>query len=155
MNGNQAAGWLRGARLPLLAAAIGALGGCANAPAIKNPLAVGGVDPDSSVHAEVEAAMHAPGAMPHFSQVPVTPTDIRSIPAWRAAVVDEWAVKRKTEKEAAAIPFTLANTEEWAERTRAKIPASQAVPPTADAAAQIEAFAATERSRATPPPPPQ
>jgi hypothetical protein len=142
-------------RLALLLAAAGALGGCANMNMPANPLAAGGVNRDSTVHAEVEAAMRAPGSMPHFSQVPVMPTDVRSIPAWRTAVVDEWAVKRKTEKEAAAIPFTLANTEEWAERTRAKIPASQAVPPATDAAAQIEAFATTERSRATPPPPPQ
>jgi hypothetical protein len=154
MNRMKAAEQLHRARLPILLAAIGAMGGCANAPAM-NPLAIGGVDRDSTVHAEVEAAMRTPGSMPHFSQVPAMPTDVRAVPAWRTAVVDEWAVKRRTEKEAAAIPFTLANTEQWAERTRAKIPASQAVPPSPDAAAQIEAFAAAERSRATPPPPPQ
>jgi hypothetical protein len=130
------------------------LGGCVHAPAM-NPFAVGGVNPDSTVQAEVVAAMHAPGTTPHFSQVPVIPTDVRPVPAWRTAVVSEWTQKRRVEREAAAIPFTLANTEEWAQRTRAKIPARQMTPPTVDAASQIEAFASGARARATPPPPPQ
>jgi hypothetical protein len=152
--------WMQAARrarrigFPLWATMATSLGGCANAPAL-NPLAVGGVNPDSTVQAEVVAAMNAPGTAPHFSQVPIVPSDVRPVPAWRAAVVSEWSQKRRTEKEAAAIPFTLANVEEWAQRTRAKIPAGQTTPPSAQDAAQIEAFAASERARATPPPPPQ
>jgi hypothetical protein len=156
MDSMQAARRTRRLGFLLWAAAAISLSGCAGARApAMNPFAVGGVNPDSTVQAEVVAAMHAPGAAPHFSQVPVIPTDVRPVPAWRAAVVSEWATKRRTEKEAAAIPFTLANTEEWAQRTRAKIPASQLTPPSAQDAAQIEAFATAERARATPPPPPQ
>ena len=144
-----------GASLPLLAAAALGLAGCVHAPPITNPLAAGGVNPDSTVSAETVAATHAPGPYPHFSQVPVVPTDVRPVPQWRAAVVSEWRQKTHTERVAAAIPFTLANTEEWAQHTRAKIPANQTTPPATDAATQIEAFAAAKRAQATPPPPPQ
>lgn len=122
-----------------------------------NPLAVGGVNPESTVSAEVVASQHAPGPYPRFSQVPPPPTDVRSVPDWRTAVVSEWGRKRKTEREAAALPFTLANTdtEAWAERTRAKIPASERSQPAPSVSDQAEAYAASQRARATPPPPPQ
>jgi hypothetical protein len=151
----QAARRLRGAGFPVSMAIVTAIGGCAHAPMLTNPLAAGGVNRESSVSAEVTAATHAEGSFPRFSQVPAIPTDVRPAPAWRTAVVSEWGQKRQTERQAAAIPFTLANTEAWAQRTRAKIPASQTTPPAPDAASQIEAFAAAERARATPPPPPQ
>jgi hypothetical protein len=144
-----------GGSLVLLAATALGLAGCVHAPPITNPLAAGGVNPDSTVSAETVAATHVPGAYPHFSQVPVVPTDVRPVPQWRTAVVTEWQQKTHTERVASAIPFTLANTEEWAQHTRAKIPANQTTPPATDAATQIEAFAASERARATPPPPPQ
>ncbi|HEX4180127.1 MAG TPA: hypothetical protein VHY32_05005 [Caulobacteraceae bacterium] len=120
-----------------------------------SPLAAGGVNPDSTVSAETVAVAHAPGAYPHFTQVPAIPTDVRPVAAWRTAVVGEWHVKTRTERDAAAIPFTLTETEDWAQRTRKKIPVGQTTPPALDAAQQIEAFAAAERARATPPPPPQ
>jgi hypothetical protein len=148
----QAAGAGRAAGLSLLTAA--ALAGCANAPNL-NPMAAADVTQNSTVAADVTAARHIQGSYPHFSQVPVIPTDVRAVPAWREAVVTEWNQKRKTEREAAALKFTLANTEEWAQRTRAKIPSGQTTPPALDTADRIEAFATTERARATPPPPPQ
>ena len=151
----QAARRLRGASVLSSMAIASAIGGCAHAPMMTNPLAAGGVNRESSVSAEVTAAMNAQGTTPRFSQVPVIPTDVRPVTAWRAAVVSEWSQKRQTERQAAALPFTLANTEAWAQRTRAKIPAGQTTAPKPDAAAQIEAFAASERARATPPPPPQ
>jgi hypothetical protein len=150
----QAARRWRGARFPVLSAMALGLTGCMHAP-IVNPFAAGGVNPDSTVAAETVAVSRAPGAFPRFTQVPAVPTDVRPIADWRTAVVGEWRVKTKTEHEAAAIPFTLANTEDWAQRTRKKIPADQTVPPAVSATQQIEAFAATERARATPPPPPQ
>jgi hypothetical protein len=130
------------------------LSACAATP-VRNPFVAGGVNPDSSVSAEVVAATHAPGSYPRFSQIPIVPTDVRPVPAWRAAVVSEWGQKRQTEHQAAAIPFTLANTEAWAQKTRSKIPANQTTPSSPDVPASIEAFAASERARATPPPPPQ
>jgi len=159
MNWLQAAGRVHGAGRPLLAGTALALAGCVHVPAPNvaavNPFAVSGVNPDSPVSAEVVAASHAPGPYPHFSQVPALPTDVRTVPAWRTAVVSEWRDKRQTEREAAAIPFTLANSEAWAQRTRAKIPSAETSQPTPNVAAQSEAFAAAERARATPPPPPQ
>ena len=150
----QVARRIRGAGLPLLAAGALCLAGCAHTAAV-NPFAVGGINPDSTVAAEVNAASHANGSYPRFAQIPALPSDVRTIPAWRTAVVSEWGTKRKTEREAAALPFTLANTEEWAQRTRAKIPSGEQSGPTPNVSAQIEAFAAAERARATPPPAPQ
>ena len=130
------------------------MAGCVQMPDL-NPFAVGGVNRQSGVAAEVEAANHAPGSYPRFSQIPTVATDVRSVPAWRSAVIYEWGQKRQTEREAAAIPFTLANTEAWAQRTRAKIPSDERSQPTPNVSEQTEAFAAAERARATPPPPPQ
>jgi hypothetical protein len=118
-------------------------------------MAAADVTQNSTVAAEVTSSRHTPGPYPHFSQVPIIPTDVRAVPAWREAVVTEWNQKRKTEREAASLKFTLANSEEWAERTRSKIPSSQTTPPAPDTADRIESFAATARARATPPPPPQ
>ena len=154
MNWLQAARHVRGARLPLLAGVALTLTGCAHTAAM-NPFAVSGVNPDSTVAAEVNAASHMSGPYPHFSQIPALPTDVRTVPAWRTAVVTEWRDKRQTEREAAALPFTLANSEDWAQRTRLKIPPGERSQPTPTAAAQSEAFAAAVRARATPPPPPQ
>jgi hypothetical protein len=131
-----------------------ATSGCAMGTAV-NPFTGGAINPDSSVAAEVAAASRAPGPYPRFSQVPAVPTDVRPVPAWRNAVIGEWADKRQTEHEAAALAFTLGETESWAETRRAKIPSNELSGPAADAAGQSEAWAAAERARATPPPPPQ
>jgi hypothetical protein len=154
MNGLYAARRIRSVGLLCAAGAAMLTAGCANMRTV-NPLEAGGVNPDSTVSAEVVAATRAPGPYPRFSQIPPPSTDVRSVPDWRAAVVSEWGRKRQTEREAAAIPFTLANTEAWAERTRAKIPASERSQPAPSVAEQTEAYAAGQRARATPPPPPQ
>ena len=160
MNWLQAARRVRGAGFPLYAGAplcagmALALAGCAQTSAL-NPLKVGGVNPDSTISAEVNAVSRAPGPYPRFSDIPALSTDVRPVPAWRTAVVTEWGEKRQTEREAAAIPFTLANSEAWAEKTRAHMPLSETSQPVPNVATQSEAFAAAERARATPPPPPQ
>jgi hypothetical protein len=137
-------------------AAATAMAGCVHMPNA-NPLAAGGINPDSTVAAEVAAVSHAPGSYPRFAEIPSLPTDVRPVPAWRTAVITEWGQKRKTEHEAAALPFTLNNTstEAWAEKTRRRIPQSETMQPAPDATQQSEAFAAAERARATPPSPPQ
>jgi hypothetical protein len=150
----QAAKRLRRVGLPLSFGAAAMSAGCVHMPSM-NPFAAGGIDPKSPVAAEVVAATQVEGGYPRISQTPVVPSDVRPVPAWRDAVLSEWREKRKTEREAAALPFTLANTEDWAQHTRAKIPRNQTTPPSQDGATQIEAFAAAERARATPPPPPQ
>ncbi len=159
MNWLQVARRMRVAGLLLSAGAAMLTAGCIDMRVMDtramNPLAAGGVNPDSTISAEVVAAQHAPGPFPRFSQVPPPSTDVRTVPEWRAAVVSEWNRKRQTEREAAALPFTLANTEAWAERTRAKIPANERSQPAPSMADQTESYAAGQRARATPPLPPQ
>lgn len=119
-----------------------------------NPLASGPIDPHSAVAADVRAAERAPGAYPRLSALPATPTDIRPVSAWRQAVLTELAQKAQTEREAAAIPFTLKGSDAWAAQTRARVSPGEAHGAPADAADQAEAFAAAQRARATPPPSP-
>jgi hypothetical protein len=121
----------------------------------KNPFALGGVDPASPVAAEVREASASPGSFPKFQDIPAMPTDVRSAPAWKAAVLDETTLKRQTEAEAAAIPFTLAGTDAWATTTRARVQPQFSQQAPADARAQAEAFAAQAAARATPPPAPK
>jgi hypothetical protein len=137
------------------AALAGVAGALACAQASANPFTFGPIDPSSPVAADVRAAEHAPGPYPKFSTVPAPPKDVRPVSAWREAVYDTWALKKKTEADAAAIPFTLTgkDTSAWVSQQLAKIPSSETAPPAADAAAQSEAFAAAKRARATPPPP--
>jgi hypothetical protein len=145
----------RNARVRLCASVAMAamLGGCATGA--KSPFALGGVDPTSPVAAEVRAASASPGPYPRFVEIPPVPKDVRTAPAWRAAVLDEMSLKRETEANAAAIPFTLAGTEAWADKTRARVLPEYSQQAPADARAQAEAFAAQQAARATPPPAPK
>lgn len=147
---------MRLARLALGLAAAAAVAGCAGTSRL-NPMGAGGVDATSPVAADIRAAQHAPGHYPKFSQIPPIPKDVRPDTAWRDSVAATWALKRQTEAEAAAIPFTLTvgDAQAWAATELAKIPPAEMTPPQADATRQAEAFAATQRARATPPPPPQ
>ena len=143
-------------RFPRLAVclAIPALvSGCAGAPGEKM-FALGGVDSNSAVAAEVTAATQEPGRYPRLNRIPAAPTDVRPASAWKAAVDTEWAEKKQLEASAAAIPFTLNNTEAFAATSRARISPELAQPAPADAEAQAQAFADAERARATPPPKP-
>jgi hypothetical protein len=140
------------ARTLLVAFAAGGASACAN-----NPLALGKIDQTSPVAADVAAAQRAPGPYPSFSRIPPVPTDVRPARAWRVSVYDTWGLKRRTEAEASAIPFVLVpgEAEGWAAAERAKIPAAEMIAPSSDASEQAEAFAAAQRARATPPPPPK
>ena len=142
------------ARPIAVAGLCGLLGACANMPSV-SVLAPGGVDPHSSVAAEVAAASQAPGPYPRFSQIPTMPKDVRPDTEWRQDVVSVWTAKRQLDAEARALKFTLTNTEGWAVAERAKINPADAAPPPLDATLDAETFAAAERARATPPPPPK
>jgi hypothetical protein len=131
----------------------GVAGGCSQIPNDKM-FAFGGVDPNSKVAADVEAAEHTPGPYPKISKIPPMPTDLRTTAAWKAAVDSEQAAKRQLETTAAAIPFTLNNTEGYAASTQARINPALAIQAPADAQAQAEAYAAAQAARATPPPKP-
>ena len=127
------------------------LGGCVDLPKA-NPFAGGPVDSRSAVASQTTTASGQTGPLPRFSDIPAVPTDVRPASAWRTAVTTELAVKRQTEAAAAAVPFSLANTQTWAAAERAKIPAREMIEPNGDNAAQTEAYANAQRARATPPP---
>ena len=138
-------------RAPLWGATTLALVGCAGL----NPFVAGRIDPNSPIAAEVAAASRSPGRYPKLTNLPPVPTDVRSAEQWRVAVVSEQALGRRTEQEAAAIPFTLSDSEAWAASMRARIDPALAVPPPADASQSTEDYAAAKRARATPPPSPR
>ncbi len=147
-------GLIFGARLIACAGLCGLLGACVTMPSV-SALTPGGVDPNSSVAAEVAAAIQAPGPYPRFSQIPSMPKDVRADTEWRKDVVSVWSAKRQLDAEAKALKFTLTNSEGWAVAERAKINPADATPPPLDATLDAETFAAAERARATPPPPPK
>jgi hypothetical protein len=134
-------------------ALAGMAAGCARIPNEKM-WDFGGVDPNSKVAADVEAAEHAPGPYPKINKIPTMPTDLRSTAAWKTAVVSEQTAKHELETTAAAIPFTLNNTEGYATSTQARINPALSGQAPADAQAQAEAYAAAQAARATPPPKP-
>jgi hypothetical protein len=129
------------------------LSGCATGA--KSPFSLGGVDPTSPVAAEVRAASASPGPYPRFIDIPAAPKDVRTYQAWKEAVLGEMTLKRETEAQAAAIPFTLSGTETWAANTRARVLPQFSQQAPADERAQAEAFAAQQAARATPPPVPK
>jgi hypothetical protein len=57
--------------------------------------------------------------------------------------------------EVAANPFTLSNTDSFADAARGRIPADEAAPPAVDSTKASEDYAAKVRDRATAPPPPK
>ena len=142
--------------LSLISATLAfAAGGGAATCAFAGPFSFAPMNPASPIAAQAHEAQQHPGPYPTFAQVPPLPKDVRPVSAWRADIADTWALKRQTEAEAAAIPFTLAqgDAQPWADAELAKIPAPEMVPPSADSSQETEAFAAAARARATPPPP--
>jgi hypothetical protein len=141
---------------PVFAAAVlvagASLCGCGGL-AQNNYFLPGGINPNSPVAAQVGAAERAPGPYPHFSQIPPLPTDVRSSSAWRSTVSDTLAQKRQAET--AAYPFSLNDTEGFAQAARSRIPPAEAVAPSDDSAKAADDYAARVRGRATTPPPPQ
>lgn len=134
-------------------AAMLTLAGCASlAPA--NPFVSGGVDSRSPVAGEVSQASLSIGDYPQFKALPPFPTNLRAASAWRGSVEDALSTKRSVEATAAQIPFTLADTEAWAQAERSHIPPGQWAPPAADSQAKTQALAVALQARATPPPPP-
>jgi hypothetical protein len=96
-----------------------------------------------------DASQSAP--YPTFSQIPPLPSDVRSMHAWKTSVVTLKSDGARMADLAAAGPWTLGDTEGWAERERA---AAAAPPPVTQPSseADTEAFAAAMRARAIPPP---
>src|SRR5271168_2366403 len=127
--------------------------GCVSLPK-RYSFGLGGVDPNSTVAAEVNAASRSTGRFPRFADIPVKPTDVRPETSWKTAVLAEQGLKTYVQAQSTAIPFTLNGTGAWATAERAKISPVLSGQAPADARAQAEAFAAAQAARATPPPPP-
>jgi len=88
---------------------------------------------------------------PTFASVPPAPTDVRPAKAWKSAVMTTRGEGAELALAAAAEPWTLHDSEGWANEER-----DAATPPpqitAASSAADTEAYAAALRARATPPP---
>ncbi len=138
-----------------LIALIGAssLAGC-NTLAKNNYFLPGGIDQSSAAAAQVRAAQQAPGPYPKFSQIPNLPTDVRPIGAWKATVTETLGEKRQVDAANAAYPYSLSDTQGFADAEHARIPAAESAPST-DATSAADAYAASVRARATKPPPPK
>jgi hypothetical protein len=97
------------------------------------------------------AASSAPSGYPTFCGVPLTPTNVRSADAFRAAVLDVRLAGRQVARQSAPDTFSLplggAESFDAAARAAAAYPAPVAGP----AGLQSDAFAAAARARATPP----
>jgi hypothetical protein len=135
-----------------LAAALMLGGAGFAAPAAAQPT----VSPPPVVRANptTERAIAAAGVSapyPTFGQIPPLPTDVRSMSAWKASVMSIKGDGAQLTAMAAAEPWTLGDTDNWAAQERA----AAAPPPAitqASSEADTEAFAAAMRARATPPP---
>jgi hypothetical protein len=73
--------------------------------------------------------------------------------AWRATVTGALAEKHETDAAAAAYPYSLHDTQGFADAQHARIPPAEAAP-SSDASSASDAYAARVRARATTPPPP-
>jgi len=87
---------------------------------------------------------------PTFTEVPPAPKDVRSVPAWRAAVVAVQKDGQKVAEQEAAQPWTLGATDTFAARARAE--ASPPPPITTASDPSTEAMVAEMRARAKEPP---
>ncbi|MGH6955470.1 MAG: hypothetical protein ACREEW_02255 [Caulobacteraceae bacterium] len=88
-----------------------------------------------------------PAPFPTFASVPPLPKDVRPVKAWKAAVVATKRAGAEAVETADATPWTLNDTEAWAETMRA-----DAAPPPPVTEPDTAAFVAAARARATPPP---
>ena len=138
-------------RFSAIAASL-ALGGAGlAAPACAQPtLKPPPIHPNAATEQAIaEASKDAP--FPTFAQIPSLPKDVRPMSAWKASVMTVKGEGAELAGAAAAEPWTLDDTDAWAEQQRA---AAAPPPPITQASSQAdtEAFAAAMRARATPPP---
>jgi hypothetical protein len=150
MNGETQNRVRHGARAIGALAGVCALSGCVDMSKY-NYFSTAPVDRTSPAAAQVNAALQASGPYPKFSQIPPTPTDVRSDAAWRSAVQGVIADHRQAAASAAAYPFTLGDSEAWAAQQRAKIPPKEQSGPSQDTSKSSEDYAKKARARATPP----
>lgn len=132
-----------------LAAALLALASLAASLAAGRSLAAPAPQRSTSPVTGVIAEAETSAVLPTFASIPPLPTDVRPFQAWRVAIADARAVGAQTAAEAAAEPWTLADSEGWAARARAEAdpPAPMTTPDN-----DTDAFVREMMRRATPPP---
>lgn len=141
-------------RLALVGGACLAVSACADIGKLSS-LGPAPVDSSSPVAARVTTASRTDFPTPSFKDIPKTPTDVRTVAAWKGSVNETLAERGPLEAWIAANPQMNFGTEQYAEAARASIPAGERDAPPSDAAAAAEAYAARLRAEAAPPPPPK
>jgi hypothetical protein len=96
------------------------------------------------------AAAERPAAFPHFADVPQIPKDIRPTAEWRRSVVSTRQAGAQTARQAARGPWTLGDSEAFAEQARTE--SAPPAPVTAPSTAADEAMVKALKARAIPPP---
>ncbi|HLY79970.1 MAG TPA: hypothetical protein VKQ70_11380 [Caulobacteraceae bacterium] len=106
--------------------------------------------PSASPALSAIAEGEKPATRPTFADVPPAPSDIRPFVAWRSAIGDIRQVGAQTAAEANAGPWTLSDTQGWADQAKAE--ANPPPPMTTPAQGDTDAFVREMLRRATPPP---
>jgi hypothetical protein len=110
------------------------------------------IDAASPIAGQVSAAAAEKGSFPKFSQVPSTPTDVRTPKAWKDSVVGVETAGAKLQAETAPSTFTLSDTDTFAQKAHDALAGAGQAPGEEAARQAADAFARTARERATPPP---
>jgi hypothetical protein len=127
------------------------LGACANA---LPPRVERSTEPlPAEVQRRLETARGERQAYPRFSDIPVTPGDVRTPAQFRQAVQAVQGGGTALQAWAQANPPEIADPEAFAQQARRELGIGPEDIPPADQAAQIEALARELRRRAEPPPP--
>lgn len=140
-------------RRPLRQAArlIAGAGACALVTGcIGNPFEDAKVDPQSPVAGEVARLAHADRAYPTFASIPPMPKDLRPAGQYGRAAKTLEQARADLEQKTAPENWSLSATEGFAAQARAEA-GHEAAP---EASGEANAFANSQRKRATPPPPP-
>ena len=117
---------------------------------VGNPFEDARVDPRSPIAAEVPKAVRADAAYPTFKSIPPVPKDVRPHRQYGQAAAQVETDAKTLQAETAANTWTLSNTEAFADQARTD--AGPVLPPAEPG--DTEAFAKSQKARATPPPPP-
>jgi hypothetical protein len=128
------------------AGACALLSGC-----MSNPFANAAVDPASPVAAEVARAANTTRPYPTFAGIPPVPKDVRPVRQYGQQVKTIQQARADLEARTAPETWSLNDPEAFAAQARRQ--AGQEAAPTANG--DTDAFAARQRKRATPPPPPK
>jgi len=135
----------------LALALITGVGACAAMSACANPFAEAKIDPDSSVAPQVSQMVHGHRTYPTFASIPAMPKDLRRPHQYgsQAQVIEQ--ARGDLEAKTAPETWSLGGTEGFAAKAQSEAGSDTYAKPTGD----TDAFANTQRKRATPPPPPQ